>query len=98
MSRLIIKLEKKLNVKQQKIINNLRKKKDHQKDILGTKVITIILPSMPNMKQIDLRNKHCSFVSDMYYESMCLEQTKKQQDDIKAHHKDIVTKRKEKLD
>ena len=53
---------------------------------------------MPDMKQVDLYNKHRRFAPDACRESMCPEPTKKQQDDVKAHRKDKATKRKEKLD
>ena len=98
LDRLISKVEKKVKEEQQKMIENLRRKKNRQNIILDTKVVEVIPPCIPDMKQVDLFNKYRRFVPDVYRESICPEPTKKQQDEVKAHRKDTATKRKEKLD
>ena len=98
MKRLLTKVEKKVKNEQQKIVEDLRRKKDRQKDMLDTEVVEVLPPSMPDMKQVDLHNKCRRFVPDTHRESICPEPTKKQQDDVKAHRKDTATKRKEKVD
>ena len=94
----MLKVKKKVNEEEQKKRENLRRKKNCQKDILDTEVVEVIPPCMPDMKQVDLFNKCRRFVPDMHRESACPEPTKKQQDEVKAHRKDAATKRKEKLD
>ena len=78
MERLLTKVEKKVKNEQQQIIEDLRKKKNDQKGALDTEVVEVLPPSMPDMKQVDLCNKHRRFVPDMCCESLCPELAKKQ--------------------